>query len=90
VWLKNKEKQTLSNTKGDICKTLEDDMEEFDDQEMIVKHIHKKFNTKKIKRKPVQKSLDSVEFQMESNLSKTEFVNRYAVFCLGYQMEGFL
>ena len=76
VWSETKEKQTLSNNKEDICNTIEDDMEEFDDQEMIVKYIHKKFDTKKSKRKPVQKSLDPDEFQMELNLSKTEIVNR--------------
>ena len=60
----------------DICNTKEDDMEELDDQEMIVKYIHKKFNTKKRKWKPVQKSLDHVEFQMEMNLSRNECLKR--------------
>ena len=76
VWSETTEKRTLSYNKEDICNTVEDDTEEFDDQDMIVKYIHKKFNTKKSKRKPVQKSLDLVEFQMELNLTKTEIVNR--------------
>ena len=60
----------------DICHTKEDDMEELYDQEMIVKYIHKKFNTKKRKWKPVQKSLDPVKFQMDLNLSENELVKR--------------
>ena len=51
-------------------------MEELDDQEMIVHYIHKKFNTKKQKWKPVQKLLDPGEFQMGLKLSKNEFAKR--------------
>ena len=60
----------------DICYPKGDDMEELYDQEMIVKYIHKKFNTKKRKWKPVQKSLDHVEFEMEMNLSRNECLKR--------------
>jgi hypothetical protein len=85
--MEKKEKQEeITPTLGNLLKeheytqyifnTKEDDMEELDDQDMIVKYIHKKFNTKKRKWKPVQKSLDPVEFQMDLNLSKNECIKR--------------